>query len=185
MSVLDGNKQQFQTTWGSEALHSTVRGRHWGSARTKCCVFFLWGISLLPHGQQGEQRLKSGMRHLGVWRLAIVVRVALLSKRRTCGAGKAEHKMCQVWAMRCLLQGMLMFHVNTRGSTGGTWLIQCQVVIYSAHANDVLKLFVWTNEFLNTEIYCHRIHFWGAQWRPCHHIMFKMTYADPWKFCYE
>lgn len=66
----------------------------------------LWGISLLPHARQWEDCLKSGLLHLRVWRLAIVVHLALLSKMNVWSTAW-ENAVCvkcgHVRVMRCLL----------------------------------------------------------------------------------
>lgn len=68
----------------------------------------LWGISLLPHGRQREERLKSDPLHLRVWRLAIVVHLALLSKMNVWSTAW-ENAVCvkcgHVWAMWRLCHG--------------------------------------------------------------------------------
>lgn len=145
MSMLDGNKQQFQTPWGLEALYSTVRGRQGGSARTKCLLFY--GASLFSHTASSESNVWSRAcvtSGCGDWLLLHTV--TLLSKKmnvwswesRTQNVSSvsnvvsaAGQRFSKMPVKKTQQDNMFLLHVNTRGSTGGTWPIQCQVIINS------------------------------------------------------
>lgn len=89
------------TTWGSSLPRLSQR-QTWRLSGSVVETVVLWGISLLPHGRQWEDRLKSDPLHLRVWRLAVVVHLALLSKMNVWSTAweNAECVKCgHVWAM--------------------------------------------------------------------------------------
>lgn len=63
---------------GVAVFHGSVRGRRGDSAGRHCC--FMGYLSSPTWTAVGSECLKSGQLHLRVWRLAIVVHLAPLSK---------------------------------------------------------------------------------------------------------